>query len=87
MDRLKKCFYFLCNKYLLIIKSMFFKDGTKFSWSDNSQLYYTNWASGFNPSEVQQNTCVFLENKSNQWNSTSCSAENDFICKITKGKK
>ena len=55
-------------------------------WSDSWQFSYSNWASGFNTSIDQQSYCGFLNDKDNLWNVTSCSSQNDFICKISKGE-
>ena len=60
---------------------------SQFSWSDNSQFLYTNWASDFNPSVGQQNQCGLMENKNAFWSTTNCNTENDFICKTSKGNK
>jgi hypothetical protein len=47
---------------------------------------FSNWASGWNAGPAGQlNQCGFLNEKNSFWNTTSCTAQNDFICKISKG--
>ena len=57
----------------------------KFTWSDEWQYSYTNWGTGWNSTqEGQRSFCGILNERKSFWNTTSCSNENDFICKISK---
>ena len=85
MDWLKKRKTSNFLKFKIKYKILKLKNENQFYWSDNTQLTYSNWPVGFNAAVGQQNNCVFLENKNSLWNTTTCSAQNDFICKITKG--
>jgi hypothetical protein len=73
------------NKFVLWIK--IFKNGSnKIYWSDNYDVSYSNWPSGFNASDPENNNkCAFYENKNSLWNAGQCDSQNDFICKISKG--
>lgn len=59
---------------------------SQFSWIDGWYFLYSNWPSNFDQS-TQQNKCVFLENKDTLWSTGNCDAQNDFICKTTKGMR
>ena len=62
---------------------------SQFYWSDNWQFLFSNWASGWIAGVAgdQLNQCGFLNEKNSFWNSTLCTTQNDFICKISKGTK
>ncbi len=62
-------------------------DLSVFSWIDTWDFSYTNWAVGFNSSIGQYNKCGYLVNFESVWNTGTCDTLNDFICKISKGKK
>jgi hypothetical protein len=78
-----------CNKvfnffkiyiYIFYLKTVM---NGQFTWSDQWQSSYTNWANGWN--SIVDNQCAYLMSSTSLWNTTNCDSLNDFICKISKG--
>jgi len=68
------------------------KDGFNdaFKWSDGWPVTYENWIDGYvfnNSTELNVDSCVFIESGSGFWNVSSCKEQRSFVCKITKGLK
>ena len=63
----------------------FGKDG-HFTWSDDSNVRFTNWAHGEpnNPIGGSQ-TCVQMYRNNGLWNDDKCESELGFVCKFDRG--
>ena len=57
-----------------------------FVWTDNSAVFYANWADN-EPNSVEDNEkCTEVWSPDSNWNDVDCKSKRGFICKIKQGK-
>jgi len=82
-----KFYSFLDSKMIEFIRfKMIWNYAGAFSWTDNSAVFYGNWAQN-EPNGVEGNErCTEVYSPSSEWNDVNCQSKRGFICQIKQGR-